>query len=410
MAKRRKDKAEYGGGSVYQEKDGSWRVAIRLEPNSKPIRRRAADRESAEALLADLRHKRDVGLNVQRGAEPLEEFTDYWFNEVYLQRGRQERSQKHTLDMLELYILPEIGRAPLESINHARLQQLLNDMRRRRGQKPLSAQTVRHVYSVLKQVFGKAQTMGLIEHDPTRNLELPEIKRAEKPALEPKQVRALLELLGTHPHALAYHLMATLGLRLGEALAVRRTDFNADFTELKVNQQLSYHTRTMGTPKRDSVRLLPVPPRLSRRCAERWREVARELEFKDGALMSPSERGTPLQPSNVEKLWHGYTSRRKVKGGKKKEYTYPGFSTRAGLPDGTTLHDLRRFLATTLEDLDVGQRTIGHILGHGAKNVTERYIRRNLPTMRRALEKLEAVIWAIDSQIDSQSHKKASDA
>jgi integrase len=76
------------------------------------------------------------------------------------------------------------------------------------------------------------------------------------------------------------------------------------------------------------------------------------------------------------------------------------------LPDGTTLHDLRRFLATTLEDLDVGQRTIGHILGHGAKNVTERYIRRNLPTMRRALEKLEAVIWAIDSQIDSQSAEK----
>jgi integrase len=64
-------------------------------------------------------------------------------------------------------------------------------------------------------------------------------------------------------------------------------------------------------------------------------------------------------------------------------------------PNKTTLHDLRRFLATTLEDLDVGQRTIGHILGHVAGNVTENYIKRHLPTMRRALERLEHVVWQL---------------
>jgi hypothetical protein len=41
----------------------------------------------------------------------------------------------------------------------------------------------------------------------------------------------------------------------------------------------------------------------------------------------------------------------------------------------------------------VGQRTIGQILGHAAGNVTETYIKRHLPTMRRALEKLERAIW-----------------
>jgi hypothetical protein len=45
---------------------------------------------------------------------------------------------------------------------------------------------------------------------------------------------------------------------------------------------------------------------------------------------------------------------------------------------------------------DVGQRTIGHILGHAAGNVTVRYIKRHLPTMRRALEKLERAIWEED--------------
>jgi hypothetical protein len=53
-------------------------------------------------------------------------------------------------------------------------------------------------------------------------------------------------------------------------------------------------------------------------------------------------------------------------------------------------------MATTLEDLDVGQRTIGHILGHAAGNVTEKYIKRHLPTMRRALERLEQAIWVAE--------------
>ena len=50
-------------------------------------------------------------------------------------------------------------------------------------------------------------------------------------------------------------------------------------------------------------------------------------------------------------------------------------------------------MATQLEDLSIGQRTIKHILGHGAANVTERYIKRSLPTMRRALEAHEAALW-----------------
>jgi integrase len=80
---------------------------------------------------------------------------------------------------------------------------------------------------------------------------------------------------------------------------------------------------------------------------------------------------------------------------------YPGFKQQAELPDGTTLHDLRRFVATTLEDLEVGQRTIGHILGHQAANVTEGYIKRNLPTLRRALEKLEAALWEDQADVES---------
>jgi integrase len=396
MAKRGKgDRAEYGSGSIYKNKDGSYTVAVRLKRGEKPIRRRAPDRPAAEALKAELNRLKHAGIDVVKATQPVEDFTAYWFPEVYLQRGRAERSQKHVLDMLELHILPVIGQRPLIDVDHAALQQLLNNLRRRSGKKPLSAQTVHHVYSVLKQVFGKALIMGLIERDPTIGLDLPEIVRSQKPALTIEQVRRLLDLVDAHPYAVAFHLMAELGLRLGEALAVRRSDFNQDFTEITIQTAISYHTHAKSTPKRESIRRLPVPPHLSARCRTQWSVVAASFQdshFQHGGLLCPSETGAPVQSSNFEKVWNGYTTRRQRKKGLVERY-YPGFRERAGLPEETTLHDLRRFLATTLEDLDVGQRTIGHILGHKAKNVTEVYIKRNMPTMRRALEKLEGVLW-----------------
>jgi integrase len=190
----------------------------------------------------------------------------------------------------------------------------------------------------------------------------------------------------------AFHLMATLGLRIGEALGVRREDFSVDFDTLTISQQISYHSGEAAAPKSDaSARTLPVPPRLAARLAEHWMDYYQAIERANGLLFSTMSGG-PTKPRNFEHLWSGYTHKRTTKAGPVATF-YPGYKQLAELPEGTTLHDLRRFVATTLEDLDVGQRTIGHILGHQANNVTEGYIKRNLPTLRRALEKLEQALW-----------------
>jgi integrase len=392
-----------GDGKIVREPNGTYRVTVQVHPDEKPIRRRAPDRAAAEALKAELLALRQIGVKARTGSQSVEDFTDYWYNEVYLQRGNQPRSNKHVLDMLELHILPVIGTRALNSVDHALLQQLVNNLRRREGRAPLSPQTVHHVASILRQVFRKAKGMKLIADDPTIGLELPKIEREERPALTGAQVRAVLAVIGDHPYALAFHLMATLGLRLGEALVVRRSDFTDDWRELTVNTAISYHSNAIGTPKRESVRRLPVPPRLAARCAAQWACVLAERHgegdtpnFQAGTLLIPSETGTPIQPRNCERAWGGQTTHRQRKKGMVEQH-YDGFRAQAGLAEETTLHDFRRFVATTLEDLDVGPRTIGLILGHGAKNVTERYIRRSMPTMRRAVERLEETLWSAES-------------
>lgn len=399
MAKKKSAKSEYGQGSIYDNADGTKTVAVRPRKGAKPVRRRAPNSQAAEALRARMVEQRDAGVNIEGGAQIVEDFTAYWYNEVYLQRGRSERQDKHTLDMLELHILPILAKRVLMDVDHAECQQLINDLRRRpKPKRPLSAQTIRHVYGVLSQVFAKAFAMGYIQRDPTAALELPEINRAKKPAPTLEQIHRLLVAVESHNAAIVFHLMITLGLRIGEALAVRRADFNVDFSELTINQALNYHTAKAGAPKRDSIRLLAVPPRLQARCAAHWANVLRQQadsapDFANHGIFCPSETGTPIQPRNFERVWAGQTKNNKF---------YVGMKQKAQFADDAVLHDLRAFTATMLVDTEAPAVVVSQVLGHGAKNVTERYMRRYLPTMRRALERLEALIWE-DMQLGQET-------
>lgn len=119
MAKRKDpdDKAPYGFGSVYPNADGSFTAAVRPRKGAKPVRRRAPTRAAAEILRAHLVDERDAGVDIEKGSQPFGDFTFYWYNEVYLQRGRSERQDKHTFDMLELHILPVLEKRILMEID-----------------------------------------------------------------------------------------------------------------------------------------------------------------------------------------------------------------------------------------------------------------------------------------------------
>src|SRR5690242_13891650 len=105
MAKKRKDeRAEYGEGSIYPNKDGSYTVAVRLKKKAKPTRRRAPDLATAEVVKANLLKLRDGGIvestadldtaiktlerlrddyiDVEKSMQTFETFVNRWYNEV----------------------------------------------------------------------------------------------------------------------------------------------------------------------------------------------------------------------------------------------------------------------------------------------------------------------------------------
>lgn len=250
---------------------------------------------------------------------------------------------------------------------------------------------MRHAYDILRQALETARGWRYIPYNPAAEVERPKVKRTPKEALTSEQVRALLRVVKGYRLENAYYVAAILGLRLGEILGLRWSDLDWEKRTTRISQQIGYHTNQPVDPKSEASRqTLPVPPRLLERFRDQWArlQLARQATdvWQEHGLIFPSEVGTPKQPSNFEKEWHGYADTRSKK-------HRAGLRERAGLPEHTTIHDLRRYVATMLEDLGFGQATIGKILGHGKKNVTERYIEAREQTMRTALEAVEQELW-----------------
>ena len=93
-------------------------------------------------------------------------------------------------------------------------------------------------------------------------------------------------------------------MRLGEALAVRRTDFNADFTEVHIQQAADYHTHEMSALSAGASASCPMPPRLAERCRAQWERVGNDL----AGLLCPAESGKVINRQTLKR--HGAAIRR----------------------------------------------------------------------------------------------------
>jgi site-specific recombinase XerD len=121
--------------------------------------------------------KRQHGLGLSMGEVTVYDWADRWFR-VYKANTSQERSQTYRAK-LNLNILPAIGSMPIREVRASHLQELLNEYA---GGK---LGTVQRIRQTVKQLFDDAELEGIIERNPARRLELPELTEgARRPLTE----------------------------------------------------------------------------------------------------------------------------------------------------------------------------------------------------------------------------------
>lgn len=393
MARKRKPERRRpkGQGTVYAIRNRRKEIVgyyAEITIDGVTVRERAATEQAAEAELEKLREMKRKRIDVGSGAQTLATWLDTWL-ELLEREGRLKLTTLADYRRwAETYIIPRIGDRRLSSLTPDDVQGFVFAVRddiaayyAAKGRAFSGAATAGSCAVVLKMALDMAAERRLIIESPYRRIVIPKakVRKVEPPTVE--QMRVFLASVRDDTFEALWYVYALLGLRLGEGIGLRWQDYDAGAQTLYVRQNIQRVNEVLhiGTPKSEAgERLLPVPDVLAHRLeAQRalqlsWK-IANLERWQDTGLIFTGTDGSIVRPRYIQLRWRAAWER-------------------AQLPAHHVTHDMRKFVATTLDELGATETIKAGILGHTKETITQDYITARVRAMRRLIDELAALV------------------
>lgn len=163
-------------GSIRQRPDGRWEARYSAGYDSgtgKPIRRSIYGKTQAEVRkrLQEIETSLDSGTYTPPNKITLGEWLDTWQSE-YL-NGVTLSTQRAYSDKIRLHIKPALGAVKLQNLAIPAIQQFYNSLGK--GDKPLSAKSIKGIHGVLHAALKQAVMIGYIKSNPSEYCTLPKL-------------------------------------------------------------------------------------------------------------------------------------------------------------------------------------------------------------------------------------------
>ena len=206
--------------SIEQTKTGAWRVRWREAGRNRA--KTVGRNRDAELFQADITRRQRMGelAGLDSGKQTLELFAEEIWLPQYLRPHLQRSTRESYAATWDRHIRPALGGYPLREITAPMLSRYLADLRAA----GVGPQAIRRVKAILQSCLSRAVEQGLIQGNPAAAVKLPRAERkASVSAIGPRQVEALRARL-SHRDAVLVSVLAYVGLRPGEAQALRWSD------------------------------------------------------------------------------------------------------------------------------------------------------------------------------------------
>lgn len=343
-------------------------------------RRFATQREARAGLTAVLAEMRS-GDFVAPDRTTLATWTESWLTILATQ---VRPSTHHSYGRnVRLHALPSLGALPLQSIRPAHLTALYAELLAggRRGPsgeltgQGLSLRSVAYLATILGRCLGDAVDGGLLATNPARKAKVPKPSSAgtRHEAIRTwsrEDLGGFLARTRGHRHHPAWLLLATTGLRRGEALGLAWSGLDLDAGRLRVTRTLVDVERGVAKwsdPKtgrgRRSIALDPatVAELRSLRAEQAAERLAVGPGYARHDLVFAAPDGSPYHPDRFTR-------------------TFLEQGARLGLPT-IRLHDLRHTWATLALEAGVHVKVVSERLGHSTIGITLDTYSHVLPAM-----------------------------
>jgi integrase len=219
-----------GEGSIHLRKDGRWAASISIG-RGKRKHFLSKSRSVVAAQLAQALAEQHKGIPVVSTNQNVSQYLLYWLSSVK-SSVRPRTHESYDLNVRRL--TPLIGKRRLNALTPDQIERAYGDLMAN----GLAKRSIVQAHTVLHNALKKAVQWNLIGRSPADVVSVPRPERNEMKTLSEDEVRYLfLVTSGDDLHAL-WVLLATTGLRLGEALGLKWEDIDFKNGRLMVRRAL----------------------------------------------------------------------------------------------------------------------------------------------------------------------------
>ncbi len=348
-----------GAGSIRQRGRGSWQIRYDGPPdaNGKITKLSEAVRGSRRDAEKALRERLGIvedGSYVAKNKETVAEFFQQWLD-GYVATNCKPKTQQGYRYLLTHYVEPSIGQIPLQSLAARHIQGMYGNLLNQ----GLSAQTVKHCHTVLKQALSYAIRWGNLVHNPADATTPPRPPSREVEIWNAETVHEFLVAAKSNRFYYLFHLAVLTGMRRAELAGLKWDSVDLNEGTISVTrslQRIKGEGLVEGQPKTGkSRRLIALSPNAVSLLHElRGKQIEHRLQagtlWQDSGYVFTQLNGKAIDP----------------------EWTSKDFALivrRANLPY-MTLHGLRHAHATLLLTAGVHPKVVQERLGHSGVSIT----------------------------------------
>jgi integrase len=349
-----------------------WVVEITVDTPDGPKRKVLYARSQQEAIqrLDEAKLAKRQGRIGAITHQTVGDFLDDWLATA---RGSIRPSTYVSYEMNVRRAKRYLSHVELDALRPADIQQwylrLLNE--------GISSQTVAQAKRVLHIALGDAVRWELIDRNPIDASKPPRVEYKQVQWLRPNEARTLFDKTVDHPLHALWVLLATAGLRIGEALAVEWSDFDPESQTLRIRRAVQRQPRkglVFVDTKTEQSRRLVYLTNIATNALLRHRDLQDEQRRAMGARWSDmnlifcTQFGGPLDGTNMYRSLRQVLDAHDIR--------------RVGL------HELRHSAASIMLSEEVPLKVVQEILGHTSLMMTGKYSHVSSDLQRDAAKKL----------------------